>query len=178
MSARQPPTYFALSNSSAVESPPICYFLSMAIEISSPAFSAGDVIPKKYTGEGEDVSPPLEWTGLPAETKEIALICDDPDAPTAEPFVHWVIYKIPGDRTSLSEGNAQGALEGENDFGGTGYNGCMPPEGHGVHHYHFKVYALDTELEAEAGLSKAQLLEEMEGHVLDEGELIGTYERK
>ena len=156
----------------------MCYFLSMAIEVSSPAFSAGDVIPKKYTGEGEDVSPPLEWTGLPAETKEIALICDDPDAPTAEPFVHWVIYKIPGDRTSLSEGNAQGALEGENDFGGTGYNGCMPPEGHGVHHYHFKVYALDSELEAEAGLSKAQLLEEMEGHVLDEGELIGTYERK
>ena len=73
----------------------MCYFLSMAIEISSPAFSAGDVIPKKYTGEGEDVSPPLEWTGLPAETKEIALICDDPDAPMAEPFVHWVIYKIP-----------------------------------------------------------------------------------
>ena len=68
----------------------------MAIEVSSPAFSAGDVIPKKYTGEGEDVSPPLEWTGLPAETREIALICDDPDAPTAEPFVHWVIYKIPG----------------------------------------------------------------------------------
>ena len=150
----------------------------MAIEVSSPAFSAGDVIPKKYTGEGEDVSPPLEWTGLPAETKEIALICDDPDAPTAEPFVHWVIYKILGDRTSLSEGNAQGALEGENDFGGRGYNGCMPPEGHGVHHYHFKVYALDTELQAEAGLSKARLLEEMEGHVLDEGELIGTYERK
>ena len=120
----------------------------------------------------------VEWTGLPAQTREIALICDDPDAPTAEPFVHWVIYKIPGDRTSLSEGNPQGALEGENDFGGRGYNGCMPPEGHGVHHYHFKVYALDSELEAEAGLSKARLLEEMEGHVLDEGELIGTYERK
>ena len=92
--------------------------------------------------------------------------------------MHWVIYKIPGDRTSLSEGNAQGALEGENAFGGTGYGGPMPPEGHGVHHYHFKVYALDSELEAEAGLSKARLLEEMEGHVLDEGELIGTYERK
>ena len=156
----------------------MCYFSGMAIEISSPAFNAGEVIPKKYTGEGEDVSPPLEWRGLPAETKEIALICDDPDAPTAEPFVHWVIYKIPGDRTSLSEGNAQGALEGANDFGGKGYGGCMPPEGHGVHHYHFKVYALDTELEAEAGLSKARLLEEMEGHVLDEGALIGTYERK
>ncbi len=153
-------------------------FLSMAIELSSPAFNAGGAIPKKYTGEGEDVSPPLEWTGLPAETKEIALICDDPDAPMAEPFVHWVLYKIPGDRTSLPEGSAQGALEGENDFGGTGYGGPMPPEGHGVHHYHFKVYALDGEVEAEAGLSKARLLEEMEGHVLDEGELIGTYERK
>ncbi len=150
----------------------------MAIQVSSPVFEAGGTIPRKYTGEGQDVSPPLEWGGLPEGTEEIALICDDPDAPTPEPFVHWVVYKIPADRTGFPEGSTQEALEGENDFGRTGYGGCMPPEGHGVHHYHFKIYALDTELEAAAGLTKDQLLEAMEGHVLAEGELIGTYERK
>ena len=149
----------------------------MAIEVMSPAFEPGDTIPKKYTGEGQDVSPPLRWTGLPEGTKEIALICDDPDAPSPEPFVHWVVYKIPGNLTELPEGSAQGALEGVNDFGERGYGGCMPPREHGLHHYHFKVYALDTELEAEAALSKDRLLKVMEGHILDEGELIGTYER-
>jgi Raf kinase inhibitor-like YbhB/YbcL family protein len=150
----------------------------MAIQVSSPVFEAGGAIPRKHTGEGQDVSPPLEWGGLPEGTEEIALICDDPDAPTPEPFVHWVVYKIPADRTGFPEGSTQEALEGENDFGRTGYGGCMPPEGHGVHHYHFKAYALDIELEAAAGLTKDQLLVAMEGHVLAEGELIGTYERK
>jgi Raf kinase inhibitor-like YbhB/YbcL family protein len=150
----------------------------MAIEVSSPAFEPGGAIPRKHTGEGEDVSPALTWTGVPDETKEIALICDDPDAPTPAPWVHWVVYKIPADRTGLPEGDTQGALEGKNDFGGTGYGGPMPPRGHGVHRYHFKVYALDTELEVAAGLTKERLLEAMEGHVLAEGELIGTYERK
>jgi Raf kinase inhibitor-like YbhB/YbcL family protein len=150
----------------------------MAIQVSSPVFEAGGAIPRKHTGEGQDVSPPLEWGGVPEGTEEIALICDDPDAPTPEPFVHWVVYKIPADRTGFPEGSTQEALEGENDFGRMGYGGCMPPEGHGVHHYHFKVYALDTKLETAAGLTKDQLLEAMEGHVLAEGELIGTYERK
>jgi Raf kinase inhibitor-like YbhB/YbcL family protein len=150
----------------------------MDVRVSSPAFEPGGAIPKKHTGEGPDVSPALTWAGLPEGTKEIALICDDPDAPTPKPWVHWVVYKIPADLTGFPEGNAQGALEGENDFGRTGYGGPMPPEGHGVHHYHFKVYALDAELEAAAGLTKDQLLEAMEGHILAEGELIGTYERK
>lgn len=150
----------------------------MAIQVSSPAFEPGGAIPRKHTGEGQNVSPALTWTGLPEGTREIALICDDPDAPTPRPFVHWVVYKIPADREGLPEGGTQGALEGENDFGGTGYGGPMPPRGHGVHHYHFTVYALDSELEAGAGLTKDQLLEAMEGHVLDEGELVGTYERR
>jgi Raf kinase inhibitor-like YbhB/YbcL family protein len=89
-----------------------------------------------------------------------------------------VLYKIPADRTGLPEGGTEGALEGKNDFGRAGYGGPMPPIGHGVHHYHFKVYALDIELEATASLTKGQLLEVMDGHVLDEGELVGTYERK
>jgi Raf kinase inhibitor-like YbhB/YbcL family protein len=147
------------------------------IEVSSPAFKAGATIPKRHTGEGKDVSPPLEWSSLPQRTKEIAIICDDPDAPTQKPFVHWVAYKIRADRRGLPEGSTQGVLEGTNDFGEVGYDGCMPPRGHGVHHYHFNVYALDTELDAVAGLSKDELLAAMDGHVLDEGELVGTYER-
>jgi Raf kinase inhibitor-like YbhB/YbcL family protein len=150
----------------------------MTIALSSPAFEPGGTIPTKHTGEGQDVSPPLRWSGLPEGTKEIALICDDPDAPTAKPFVHWVVYKIPPDLEGLPEGGTEGALEGRNDFGGTSYDGCMPPRGHGLHHYHFKVYALDAELDAAAGLTKDELLGAMEGHVLDEGELVGTYERR
>ena len=149
----------------------------MTIEVSSPAFESDTIIPKKYTGEGHDISPPLKWSGLPEGTKEIAIICDDPDAPTQKPFIHWVLYKIPADQTGLTEGATEGALEGKNDFGRRGYGGCMPPRGHGVHHYHFKVYALDTEVDATAGLSKDELLAAMEGHILDEGELVGTYER-
>ena len=150
----------------------------MTIEVSSSAFEAGATIPKKHTGEGQDVSPPLEWGGLPQRTEEIAIICDDPDAPTQKPFVHWVVYKIPADRKGLPEGSTEGALEGKNDFGGRGYGGCMPPRGHGVHHYHFKVYALSAELDTPAGLSKDDLLSAMEGRILDEGELVGTYERE
>jgi Raf kinase inhibitor-like YbhB/YbcL family protein len=150
----------------------------MSIQVSSQAFEPGGAIPKKYTGEGQDVSPPLAWSGLPEGTRELALVCDDPDAPTAKPFVHWVLYKIPADRSGLPEGDARGALEGENDFGGTGYGGPMPPRGHGTHRYRFKVYALDAELEVVAGLTKDELLRAIEGHVLAEGELVGTYERK
>ena len=149
----------------------------MTIEVSSPAFESGATIPKKYTGEGQDISPPLKWSSLPQGTKEIAIICDDPDAPTQEPFVHWVLYNIPADQTGLPEGTTEGSLEGKNDFGGRGYGGCMPPRGHGAHPYHFKVYALDTKLDAPAGLSKEELLAAMEGRILDEGELVGTYVR-
>jgi Raf kinase inhibitor-like YbhB/YbcL family protein len=150
----------------------------MGIELSSPAFEPGGSIPTKHTGEGQNVSPALRWSGLPEGTKEIALICDDPDAPRTEPWVHWVVYKIPAERTGLPEGGAQEALEGKNDFGTQGYGGPMPPRSHGVHHYRFKIYALDAELEAVAGLTKDRLLEAIEGHILDEGELIGTYERR
>jgi Raf kinase inhibitor-like YbhB/YbcL family protein len=149
----------------------------MQIEITSSAFAAGERIPRKYTGEGEDISPPLRWSGVPASAKELALICDDPDAPRPTPWVHWVVYGIPADRTGLEEGSAGGAKEGMNDFGNTGYGGPMPPPGHGVHHYHFKLYALDTALEASAGLTKDELEAAMNGHILAQGERLGTYER-
>lgn len=160
----------------------------MSITIRSTAFAEGDVIPQKHTGDGEDVSPPLAWEGIPEEAKELALICDDPDAPTAEPWVHWVIYKITPTVGGLPEGmpsDAQldapiRAFQGQNSWptGGTiGYRGPAPPPGHGIHHYHFKLYALDCELYAKPGVGKNTLLAEMDGHVLAQGELVGTYQR-
>ena len=159
----------------------------MTIQITSSAFTQGQPIPKKYTGEGDDVSPPLTWSNLPEKTKELALICDDPDAPEW-PWVHWVIYKIPADTKGLPEGvprksqpkEPAGAVQGKNSWPegeDIGYRGPMPPPGHGVHHYHFKLYALDAPLAAEPGLEKKALLEKIEGHVLAEGELMGTYQR-
>lgn len=160
----------------------------MGIVMHTDAFRAGEAIPKKYTGEGADVSPPLDWRDVPPKTKELALICDDPDAPSPEPWVHWVIYKIPATAKGLPEGvpskprlgSPLGALQGQNswtDGRTTGYRGPMPPPGHGVHHYHYKLYALDTALDVEPGLDKDALLKAMSGHILAEGELVGTYER-
>ena len=160
----------------------------MAIQLTSTAFGEGEKIPAKHTGEGEDVSPPLAWSGLPEGTKELALICDDPDAPTPQPWVHWVIYKIPADRGGLPEGVATtprleepaGAIQGANSWpsGQTiGYRGPMPPPSHGVHRYFFRVYALGVNLVIEPGKEKNALLEAMSGHILGEGQLMGTYER-
>ena len=155
------------------------------IELTSTAFSEGQPIPQKYTGEGADVSPPLSWSGLPNGTQELALICDDPDAPRGT-WVHWIVYSIPATVTELPEGlggsagregELGGVIEGENSFGDTGYGGPMPPEGHGKHHYSFKLYALDSKLAMEPGLDKQSLLRAMKGHVLGTGELMGTYER-
>ena len=158
---------------------------AMEIKITSTAFSAGQGIPRQYTGEGKDISPPLSWGGIPAGAKELAMIVDDPDAPTAQPWVHWVIYKMPADTTGLSEGIAAsaelsspaGAAQGKNTAGRIGYHGPMPPPGHGVHHYHFKLYALDSKLQLAAGADKEALLKAMKGHILAQGELIGTYQR-
>ena len=151
----------------------------MKVSVESSAFKAGQPIPRKYTADGQNVSPPLAWGDLPKETKEIALICDDPDAPSPQPWVHWVIYNIPPDAQGLNEGSPPaGALEGKNSWKTNGYRGPEPPKGHGVHHYHFKVYALSAPLNVQAGLDKAALLKAIEGKILTEGELVGTYERK
>ena len=158
----------------------------MAIKITSSAFASDQPISRKYTGEGQDISPPLSWENLPAGTKQIALICDDPDAPRPEPWVHWVIYAIPPDTAGLPEGvppepklqNPSGAMQGRNTFGKIGYGGPMPPPSHGVHHYHFKLYALSKPLALQPGVEKSALLAAMQGVILAQGELIGTYERK
>ena len=159
----------------------------MTIQITSSAFTQGQPIPKKHTGEGADVSPPLSWSNLPAGAKELALICDDPDAPNGD-WVHWVIYKIPAGAKGLPEGvprksnlkEPAGALQGKNSWPGAdaiGYRGPKPPPGHGVHHYYFKLYALDAPLNVEPGLDKKDLTEKINDHILAEGVLMGTYER-
>lgn len=158
----------------------------MAFTLSSHSFASGEIIPKGLTGEGQDHSPSLEWAGVPEGTKEFALIAEDPDAPKAEPFVHWVLYKIPGTVTKLPEGVPQSetlelpphALQGVSSFGHLGYGGPLPPPGDGPHRYFFRLLALDASLELESGLTKDELLAEVEGHVLGTAELMGRYEIK
>lgn len=156
------------------------------MKLSSPSFQHGQPIPKQFTGEGADISPPLKWEGAPANTKSLALICDDPDAMSVagKVWVHWVIWNIPATATGLPENVEKkeivlgGARQGMNSWPRLGYNGPMPPPGHGVHHYHFKLYALDTVLDLPPRATKSQLEAAMKGHILAETELVGTYERK
>lgn len=154
------------------------------LTLSSTAFTAGGSIPARYTCEGPDISPPLEWTGAPAGTRSFALIVDDPDAPDpAAPkrvWVHWVLYDLPATVTSLPEGASSagipaGAREGPHDGGGTGYSGPCPPIGR--HRYFHKLFALDTLLpDLAPGASRGELERAMAGHVLASAELIGTYQ--
>lgn len=153
----------------------------MRIELTSPAFQGGQAIPKQYTGDGADSSPPLRWADPPPKTKSLALICDDPDAPVGT-WVHWVIFNLPADLRKVDGGVAtdedlaNGAKQGKNDFGAIGYGGPAPPRGK-PHRYFFKLFALDTMLDLPAGSTKAQLLAAMKGHTLAEGQLMGTYSR-
>lgn len=160
----------------------------MEIQVTSTAFSDGEPIPTQYTGEGQDISPPIAWSGVPEGTKELVLICDDPDAPTEEPWVHWVIYKIPAGTDGLPEGvpnvprlkNPSGAFQGKNSWNSghtIGYRGPMPPSGHGTHHYHFTVYALRVKLTAEPSLSKTAVETDMHEYIIGKGRLTGTYQR-
>jgi Raf kinase inhibitor-like YbhB/YbcL family protein len=153
----------------------------MTISLRSPAFEDGKPIPNRYTCEAEDVSPPLTWSGLPAGTMTIALICDDPDAPMGT-WVHWVLYGVPATQDSLEENLAtkpelpNKARQGVNDFRSTGYGGPCPPPGK-THRYFFKIYALNADLVLKPGANKKQLLDAMKGHIIGEGQLMGTYKR-
>jgi Raf kinase inhibitor-like YbhB/YbcL family protein len=155
--------------------------LVMKMQISSSAFAEGQPIPPQHAYEDKDLSPALQWTGLPAGTKSLALICDDPDAPMGT-WVHWVIYDLPAATAGLSEGVpkspelSNGAKQGVNDYKKIGYGGPCPPLGK-PHRYYFKLYALDRVLGLKQGATKPDLLKAMEGHVLAEGELMGTFKR-
>ncbi len=146
------------------------------LEISCGAFEPHGRIPERHATDGEDVSPELSWSGVPEGTEQLALICHDPDAPLPHGFTHWVVYGIPADTSGIPEGGGDSFTEGGNDFGNQGYGGPAPPEGHGVHHYYFWLYALDTEIDAEPGLSRAELLERIEDHVIEQARVVGTYE--
>lgn len=151
------------------------------MEVTSDAFMQGGPIPAKHTGEREDVSPPLSWSHVPDGTKGFAVICHDPDAPLVSPrgtygFVHWALYNIPASVTELPEG-VTGYAAGKNDMGNTGYNGPMPPNGHGTHQYYFWVLALSEETDLPAGLTMWELLAELEPKIIGMNRLVGTYER-
>jgi len=150
------------------------------LEVTSSAFTEGEMIPKKYTCDGENISPPLAWSNPPADTKSVAMINDDPDAP-AGTWTHWVMFNIPATATSLPENIPpmktleDGSIQGANDFRKIGYAGPCPP--FNVHRYYYKVYAVDSLLDLKPGATKRDVLGAMGGHILAEGMLMGRYKR-
>lgn len=155
--------------------------VSMTLKLLSTVFQDGGMIPSKYTCDGANISPPLQWSGLPPNTKSIALIVDDPDAP-GKTWVHWVLYDLSPTRTELDEdikpktGVSGGGKQGSNDFRQSGYGGPCPPSG--THRYFFKIYALDVETSLRDGATKDELERAMQGHILSHGELLGRYQRQ
>jgi len=158
------------------------------ITVTSATLKADETMPRDYTPDGRNLSPPIAWSNLPAGTREIAVICEDPDAGNPPPFVHWVIYRIPPTAKGLPEGlpidpavampaEIAGAIQGISGFRRAIYRGPAPPPGK-PHHYHFVVYALDTDLGLKPGLTRADLLAAIDGHVIGQGEIVSIYERK
>jgi Raf kinase inhibitor-like YbhB/YbcL family protein len=144
--------------------------------LTSPAFENGQPIPPRFTADGADVSPPLEISGIPEGTASLALIMDDPDAPMGT-WVHWVVWNIPPGTRRIEEGRLPaGAVQGRNSWGRNAYGGPAPPSG--THRYYFKLYALDSDFDLPAVTDKAALLAAMEGHVLGQAQLMGTYRRR
>jgi hypothetical protein len=152
----------------------------MSFELTSTAFAPEKPIPRKYSCDGEDISPPLQWSDPPQGTQSLVLIADDPDAPMGT-WVHWVLYNLPANTRTLPEAVppdanlSDGSRHGRNSWKRLGYGGPCPPRG--THRYFFKLYALDTMLELEAGATKDQLLQAMKGHILAQTEVMGTYAR-
>lgn len=153
----------------------------MTFNLRSTAFTSGELIPRKYTCDGEDISPQLEWGDLPANVQSFALICDDPDAPVGT-WIHWVLYNMPAETRVLPEAIppyadlADSSRHGKNSWGRLGYGGPCPPSG--THRYFFRLYALDRLLDLAVGASQKQLLQAMEGHILAQAELMGRYTRQ
>jgi len=144
------------------------------MKLSSSAFVGNGAIPSEYTCDGADISPPLTFSSVPEQTKSLALIVDDPDAP-AGTWVHWLVWNIPANKTGFSKGENITYPQGKNDFGSIDYGGPCPPSG--THRYFFKFYALDTMLDLNEGSTKKQLESAISGHILEEAQLIGTYKR-
>ena len=155
-------------------------FALSSMQVRSNAFGSHETVPTRYTGEGEDIAPPIHWVGAPEGTQGFAVMCHDPDAPLVSPgsygFVHWGYYNIPSDVQALEEGS-EAVTHGVTDFGKQAYGGPMPPVDHGVHHYYYWVLALDQALNLEPGLTLWQFLDQVEPHVIGMNRLIGTYKR-
>lgn len=156
------------------------------LEVSSPAFQAGQAIPEPYGQEGERFSPALTWKGAPSGTRSFVVILEDPDAKEPRPFVHWTLYNLPATTTRLAESipalpqlpDLEKARQGRNSRGTVGYTGPRPPLGDPPHHYHFQVFALDAPLTVTPGADRAALLTAMKAHVLASGEVVGTFQRR
>ena len=153
----------------------------MPLTITSPAFKQGEVIPTRYTRDGENLSPPLEWRDAPPETRSFVLLVEDPDAPSGT-FRHWAMYNIPASETGLPEGASgqgrSGAGEGVNGFRNAHYDGPQPPKGHGPHHYHFRLAALDVpRLDMPASAKAEDIWAKAQPHIIAEAEMIGVHER-
>lgn len=155
---------------------------AIKLQLTSTAFADGQPIPSRNTCDGQNLSPALQWSDVPPAAQSLALICDDPDAPVGT-WVHWVIYSLPPGTNGLPEGVPpslqlpDGSMQGENDFKQTGYGGPCPPSGN-PHRYFFRLYALDSKPDLKPGLTKGDLLKTMKGHIIAEGQLMGTYQRK
>lgn len=152
----------------------------MTLKLTSPAFQSGSQVPSRFTCDGDNISPPLAWSGVPPEARSLAMICRDPDAPSGD-WYHWAVYDIPAGLTEIMERQAAGGAamrQAINDFGKRGYGGPCPPHGHGRHHYHFTVYALDCEHLAVAENARCRQVEKAaKAHAIATAELIGMYER-
>ena len=147
--------------------------------MKSSSFIDGTAIPRKYSREGENISPSLTWSDVPGESKELVLICEDPDVPSDEAYVHWIVYGISPQISSLAEGvkPITGAKKGINSDGTLDYTGPMPPEAHGQHNYYFQLFAVNSELRVKEEPSRNDLLQAMAGRVIASWKLVGTYER-
>jgi hypothetical protein len=146
------------------------------LTVTSPSFDEHGQIPKRFTGDGDDVSPAIEWSGVPEGTQSFAVVVHDPDAPLVDGFTHWVLYDIPADARSLEEGTHE-YVSGLNTLGNDAYMGPGPPPGHGSHHYYVWVYALDANLDLPPKLARRQLLDLIEDHVIEQARAVGIYER-
>lgn len=145
------------------------------LEVTCPLFTDGGELPAIATVDGDGTPLPIQWSGVPEQARSLVVLCEDPDAPMSEPFVHWLVYGIPPNAHAVSDGAH--FVEGKSSAMRVGFTPAAPPPGHGVHHYHFEVFALDVPVTLEAGSGRTDVLDAMDGHVIAWGDLVGTYQR-
>jgi Raf kinase inhibitor-like YbhB/YbcL family protein len=148
-----------------------------ALRVFSPDFEPEARLPERHTSDGADVAPTLQFEAVPSATRSLAVVCHDPDAPKTYGFDHWVIYNVPPERIDVGPDAASDVTEGRNSFGTLGYRGPAPPPGHGLHHYYFHLYALDTQPDAPSGLTRRELLELIDAHIIEQARIVGTYSK-